>query len=184
MVASFRRRPNMPNLSDIQSLLLSHASRQANGSLCPLPDTLGDARRTTRPIAALVRAGFVEEREAGQPGEAARTDGDLSFGLYLTSAGAAAIGIEPEGASSGAAPATPGSSSAAAFSARGTSKIAHVIELLSRGDGASVAELIEATGWLPHTTRAALTGLRKKGHQIEKARVGEVTRYHITAVTA
>lgn len=30
--------------------------------------------------------------------------------------------------------------------------------------GASLDELAGATGWLPHTTRAALTGLRKKGH--------------------
>lgn len=174
----------MLNLTDIQSLLLSHASRQADGSLFPLPDTLGDARRTTRPIAALVLAGFVEEREAKQPSNAARTDGDLCFGLYLTPAGAAAIGIEPEDAPSGEIPGDPAPSSAPIAPARGTSKIAHVIDLLSRGAGASTAELIEATGWLPHTTRAALTSLRKKGHQIEKARVAQVTRYRITEVAA
>ncbi len=28
---------------------------------------------------------------------------------------------------------------------------------------------VEATDWLPHTTRAALTGLRKKGHTIAKS---------------
>jgi hypothetical protein len=28
--------------------------------------------------------------------------------------------------------------------------------------------LIAATGWLPHTTRAALTGLRKSGFEIER----------------
>lgn len=44
---------------------------------------------------------------------------------------------------------------------RGPSKIDGVIALLSREQGATLAELIEATGWLPHTTRAALTGLRK-----------------------
>jgi len=38
-----------------------------------------------------------------------------------------------------------------------------VIEMLSRSGGASLADLIAATGWLPHTTRAALTGLRKRG---------------------
>jgi hypothetical protein len=26
--------------------------------------------------------------------------------------------------------------------------------------------LVEATGWLPHTTRAALTGLRKRGYTV------------------
>ena len=30
--------------------------------------------------------------------------------------------------------------------------------------------LVEATGWLPHTTRAAITGLRKRGFAIERTR--------------
>ncbi len=34
--------------------------------------------------------------------------------------------------------------------------------------GATLDALIEATGWLPHTTRAALTGLRKRGFVIER----------------
>jgi hypothetical protein len=36
-----------------------------------------------------------------------------------------------------------------------------VIALLQQEQGATLAELIATTGWLPHTTRAALTGLRK-----------------------
>ena len=40
---------------------------------------------------------------------------------------------------------------------------AEVVELLRRDRGATIDELIDATGWLPHTTRAALTGLRKRG---------------------
>ncbi|HTR15161.1 MAG TPA: DUF2924 domain-containing protein [Roseiarcus sp.] len=49
---------------------------------------------------------------------------------------------------------------------RGGIKIAQVIELLQRRDGATIAELVAATGWLPHTTRAALTGLRKRGYAV------------------
>jgi hypothetical protein len=45
-------------------------------------------------------------------------------------------------------------------------KMARVIGLLQRGDGATLAELIAATNWLPHTTRAALTGLRKRGYPV------------------
>jgi len=50
-------------------------------------------------------------------------------------------------------------------------KLGMVLELLRRPEGCSLDELITATGWQPHTTRAALTGLRKKGHQLtsEKA---------------
>ena len=60
------------------------------------------------------------------------------------------------------------------------SKTIAVIALLERESGATLAELIAATGWLPHTTRAALTGLRKKGHTIERSKRGEETCYRIT----
>ena len=39
-------------------------------------------------------------------------------------------------------------------------KQARVIALLERETGATLAKLVAATSWLPHTTRAALTGLR------------------------
>ena len=61
------------------------------------------------------------------------------------------------------------------------SKIAQVANLLRRKGGATLAELIAATGWLPHTTRAALTGLRKKGHDIERGTRDGVTTYTIAA---
>ena len=44
--------------------------------------------------------------------------------------------------------------------------MARVIALLERDHGATIAELIAATGWLAHTTRAALTGLRKRGYAV------------------
>jgi hypothetical protein len=60
-------------------------------------------------------------------------------------------------------------------------KQALVCELLSRETGASLEELIAATGWLPHTTRAALTGLRKRGCTLTKEKVEGITRYRLTA---
>jgi hypothetical protein len=33
---------------------------------------------------------------------------------------------------------------------------------MERVTGATVDDMVGATGWLPHTTRAALTGLRRK----------------------
>ena len=59
------------------------------------------------------------------------------------------------------------------------SKIASVIALLERPDGATLAEMVELTGWLPHTTRAALTGLKRKVHTISKDKRGDVTCYRI-----
>lgn len=46
------------------------------------------------------------------------------------------------------------------------SKKAMLIELLSRPQGADIFEMTEATGWLPHTTRAALTRLRQAGYRV------------------
>ena len=60
-------------------------------------------------------------------------------------------------------------------------KSAAVVALLQRPQGATLAELITATGWLPHTTRAALTGVRKNGHVIDKTKRGDETCYRITA---
>ena len=59
-------------------------------------------------------------------------------------------------------------------------KQALVLGLLQRKQGASRAELVAATGWLPHTTRAALTRLRQGGHDLQKEKrdTGE-TAYRI-----
>jgi len=65
--------------------------------------------------------------------------------------------------------------------ARTGSKIATVVAMLERPEGATLDEMVEATGWLPHTTRAALTGLRKKGRAIAKTKRGDATCYRIEA---
>jgi hypothetical protein len=55
-----------------------------------------------------------------------------------------------------------------ALDARMDTKNMRVVGLLSRDSGATIAEIMEATGWLAHSSRAALTGLRKKGHAIQR----------------
>lgn len=64
-------------------------------------------------------------------------------------------------------------------SPRPTSKIASVIALLERKQGATLVELTEATGWQPHSACAALTGLKKKGYVLEKSKRHDVTCYHV-----
>ena len=54
-----------------------------------------------------------------------------------------------------------------------------VVEMLRRESGTTLDELTGATSCLPHTTRAALTGLRTKGHDIDKRKRGAVTCYHL-----
>ena len=68
---------------------------------------------------------------------------------------------------------------------RGETKQARVITLLGRDTGASLIELIAATGWLPHTTRAALTGLRHKGFVLDRGkRADGTTIYRISSAPA
>jgi hypothetical protein len=66
--------------------------------------------------------------------------------------------------------------------AKPSSKSSLVLHMLQRTEGATIAQIVTATGWLPHTTRAALTGLKKKGHQVtnEKAE-GEERVYRVVA---
>lgn len=58
-------------------------------------------------------------------------------------------------------------------------KRAQLITLLERDEGASLDDIVAATGWLPHTTRAALTGLRKSGITLESGKVDGIRRYRI-----
>ena len=59
-------------------------------------------------------------------------------------------------------------------------KIGKVIALLERKNGATLNEMIGATGWLAHTTRVALTGFKKKGHPIERDKRDDEACYRIT----
>src|SRR5215207_2824138 len=65
---------------------------------------------------------------------------------------------------------------------RGGTKRAHVIALLERDSGATLDELVAATGWLTHTSRAALTALRHKGFVLDKSkRQDGTTVYRISS---
>lgn len=76
------------------------------------------------------------------------------------------------------------SSTARSASPREGTKLSLVIALLERAEGVAIGELMTATGWLAHTTRAALTGLRKRGYtvELEKGAGDQESRYRITTM--
>ena len=53
---------------------------------------------------------------------------------------------------------------------RANSKLGSVLAMLSAEAGATIGELMAATGWLEHSTRAALTGLRRRGYGLSLTR--------------
>ena len=166
----------MTNLSDTQLVLLSAAAQRDDGSLLPLPHSLGDqAGRLTRSVRALIKQALVCEQQTSDPARAWRRDGDLGYGAFITDAGRTAIGSEP------LPTATPSADKTSFVSppVKAGWKGSLVLELLKREQGATVEELTTATGWLPHTMRAALTGLRKKGHVIARGKRDEVTCYSL-----
>lgn len=82
----------------------------------------------------------------------------------VTDAGLLAIGIEPvvvktvvamrEHATKAARRKPP--------TLRAGTKQAQIIAMLRRPEGATVAEMVEATGWLAHTVRGSISGALKK----------------------
>jgi hypothetical protein len=63
-------------------------------------------------------------------------------------------------------------------------KSAILRKLLSRKAGADLVALQSATGWQPHSVRAALSGLRKAGYGIDRAepaKPGNGAVYRITS---
>jgi hypothetical protein len=53
---------------------------------------------------------------------------------------------------------------------RASTKRAMLIGMLERPVGASVAEIGQRLGWLPHTVRAAITGLRHAGREVTRSK--------------
>ena len=56
------------------------------------------------------------------------------------------------------------------------SKSASVTKMLSRGTGATVAEIMKSTGWKEHSCRAFLTGVRKAQQAAQGAAAGRQDR--------
>jgi hypothetical protein len=80
------------------------------------------------------------------------------------------------------APLPPSGSEPASPSPARVSRTDQLIALLRMPDGASIEDLCERFGWLPHSARAALTGLRKRGLDVQRSKAGTVTVYRIAGV--
>lgn len=67
-----------------------------------------------------------------------------------------------------------------------STKKAQLIKLLSAKSGADINTLSDKLGWQQHTTRAALSGLRKAGYEVIRATPanGGPAKYRILVASA
>lgn len=188
----------MAKLTDTQLIVLSKAAARDDG-IAVVPAKMNKAA-ASKVGASLVARKLMRElgSKAGMPVWREDDDG-RPISLMITRAGRDAIGVDeikeamqttrsdrkpaPRSLSQGEGDSKTSVSTPSL--PRSGSKQALVIEMLSTKGGATLAALIEATGWLPHTTRAALTGLRKRGVPIERLReAAEASTYRIASTPA
>ena len=165
----------MTKLTDTQAVILSAAAQRDDHIVLPLPGSLRGGA-AAKVVETMIVKGFIEEVDADiRKGELVwRETGDgHGTTLVATDAGLAAIGIEPEGTSTAPASATdtPAEQTAAPTTPtpREGTKQAALIAMLRAPGGATIAEIVAATGWQPHTVRGAMAGALKKKLGLEVA---------------
>jgi hypothetical protein len=176
-------------LTDAQRVTLAAAAARGSGLVLPLPKSLGDNRGTLGIILkSLLSRKLVVER-LSQPGEEVWRDTE-ELGrttLVLSAEGMQVMGIDPAGdelqydhvgdlvsdgdssssstastARSGAPAATSGTKIVTTPAPRDGTKLSALIAALWNAEGATIAELMEATGWQAHSVRGAMSGNLKK----------------------
>ena len=168
-------------------LLLGQAAAREDRLLLPPPPALrtrGSALQKV--LQALLKAGLVTEAPVATEAQSWRSGDDGGrIGLVIAAEGFRAIGLPVPAPAASAPmsaviPARQGGSPAAEPAGRIT-KQATLIAMLSDDAGASVPALAETLAWQNHTVRAALTGLRQKGHRLARTKdAAGTTVYRIT----
>ena len=156
----------MTKLTETQTIVLSAGAKRPDNIALPLPKGLAGAAAKMA-VTKMIELGWLQEVDAnlrrGEPLWRETGDGHGTT-LVVTDAGLLAIGIEPvvvktviairEHADKAAAPRPP--------TQRVGTKQAMLIAMLQRPEGASIAEIVAATGWMGHTARGAISGVLKK----------------------
>jgi hypothetical protein len=170
----------MPKLTDTQIIILSAGAQRPDNIALPLPTGLHGAA-AKKVVTLMIGRGWLNEVDAdtrkGEPLWRETGDGHGTT-LVVTEAGLLAIGIEPVVASTmtnlrnaklelvtrpkDAPEASPSPATPKPVAIRAGTKQAEIIGLIQRPEGASIAEIVEATGWLAHSARGLISGGLKK----------------------
>jgi len=161
----------MTKLSDTQLMILSAAAQRPGHIALPLPESLRGGA-AAKVVGSMLAKGLIQEVDAdlrkGEPIWRETGDGH-GLALVATVAGLAAIGIEPGDSNTAPACATdalPETSTPDAATEtepapkarapRGGTKQAKLIAMLRAPDGATIEEIVSATGWQPHYADARI----------------------------
>ena len=170
----------MHKLSDSQLVILSTASQRPDGCVFPITLKLkGNAIGNV--LKSLLAKGLLEEVPGRADDTLWRYDDGAPLTLKVSPAAERLIGIDAEATSStDALPARdrpsgkrkPAKAAQAAAiveekprkepTVRKDSKQAQLIAMLRRAKGATIAEIVEAFKWQPHTARGVIAGALKK----------------------
>jgi hypothetical protein len=152
----------MIKLTDTQTIILSAGAQRPDNIALPLPKGLAGAAAKMA-VTKMMMRGWLQEVDAnlrrGEPLWRETGDGHGTT-LVVTDAGLLAVGIEPvvvktlvairEHAAKATPPKPP--------TLRPGTKQAMLIAMLQRPEGASIAEIVEATCWMAHTARGVISG--------------------------
>lgn len=158
----------MTILTETQSLILTRASARPGNLALPLPEGLHGAAAKMA-IGRMIKLDWLEEVDANlrrnEPLWRETGDGHGTT-LIATEAGLEAVGIDPLVSRTIASARNAKAGSAATRTAdvpvRAGTKQAAIIALLQRPEGASIAEIVTATGWKAHSARGMISGVLKK----------------------
>ena len=172
----------MHKLSDSQLVVLSTASQRPDGCVFPITLKLkGNAIGNV--LKSLLAKGLLEEVPGLADDTLWRYDDGAPLTLKASPAAYRHLGIDaevipaadnvpasdrppgkrkPAKAAQTAAPVEADTKPRKEHTVRKDSKQAQLIAMLKRAKGATIAEIVEALEWLPHTVRGAIAGALKK----------------------
>lgn len=158
--------PTCPKLTDTQAIILSAAAQRPENIALPLPNGLVGAAAKMA-VAKMIERGWLQEVDANlrrnEPLWRETGDGHGTT-LIATEAGLEAIGIEPVVVKTVVAIREYAAKTPAPKPRvqRAGTKQAQIIAMLQQPQGATIAEIVVATGWLAHSARGLISGGLKK----------------------